>query len=54
MDKKTIAVVQEACAVIGVGLFAVGLWLIYYPASFLFLGSVLSAPFLLQIKVGVK
>lgn len=52
MDKLTPAVVQEACAIVGVGLFAVGLWLIYPPASLLFTGLILTTPFLLAIKRG--
>lgn len=41
---------QEVCAIFGMGLFAFGLWEIYHPASFLFCGSVLFAPFVMSLR----
>lgn len=46
MVKRIAAILQEALAIIGVGLFAFGVWQIYHPAMWLFLGFSAMAPFI--------
>ena len=50
MTQKAAAISQEVLACIGVGLFAFGIWQVYQPACFMFIGSALSAPFLLSLR----
>lgn len=50
MTVKALALTQEVAALIGVCLFAFGLWQIYTPASYLFIGSILIAPFVFSIR----
>lgn len=50
MYSKAAALTQEVCAIIGTGLFAFGLWQIYRPATYLFIGFVLLAPFVNSLR----
>jgi len=41
---------REALALVGVGLFSVGLWQIFPPATFLFLGLSLTLPLAVSLR----
>lgn len=50
MTQKAAAISQEVLACIGVGLFAFGIWQVYQPACWMFVGAVASAPFLFSLR----
>jgi hypothetical protein len=54
IDPRIANAAQEALAVIGVGLFAFGVHLIYPPACYIFSGLVLCVPFTMSVIGGNK
>jgi hypothetical protein len=50
MKPISTATLQEALAIIGLGLFAFGTWMIYPPASLVLTGIIFTLPLLLQIR----
>lgn len=50
MNQTASNIAQEVLAVIGLGISAFGIWQIYQPAAYIFLGLSLLAPFVLSIK----
>lgn len=50
MDSKATLILQEALAVIGMGLFAFGVWQVYKPAGVMVLGLFMMAPFALSLR----
>jgi hypothetical protein len=49
MTIKTAGILQEALAVIGLGLFAFGVWQIFPPLCFILVGITLAAPFVFSL-----
>ena len=50
MKNKIVAILQEGCALLGVGLFVFGVYQIYPPAAYLVGGIVLATPFALSMR----
>jgi hypothetical protein len=50
MNPRTTAITQEVCAIIGTGLFVFGIWQVYHPAAYILSGSILAAPFVLNLR----
>jgi hypothetical protein len=50
LNIQTATAVQEVAAIIGVGLFVAGVWMIYPPAALISAGLALLAPFIFSLR----